>query len=229
MLFDLFSGFDDHNQVLFDLSFLMWGVVMCCVISLFSFFWGSWVFLYGVYAVASKVVEGLTSRSLGGSIGGSVGFFRGMIFFLVFCNLFGLVPHVFSVTRHLSINLSLALPVWLGVVLMGVTYDLGGFLAHLQPLGSPAALNPFLCLIELVRMLVRPLTLSVRLTANLRTGHILFALLGSGFRAGGFIVIGLVLFVGVFYSMFEMGVCLVQSYIFTLLPVLYSDDHPSDH
>ena len=101
-------------------------------------------------------------------------------------------------------------------------------MAHLQPLGSPALLNPFLCLIELVSSLVRPITLSVRLTANLRTGHILIALLGSGFVGGGLMSGVVVLFLGVFYFIFEMGVCFVQSYIFTLLPVLYSDDHPSD-
>lgn len=111
MLFDLFSGFDDHNQVLFDFSFLMWGVVLCSLLSLFSFFWGSWVFFYGFYSICSKVVEGLTSRRLAGGIGGSVGFFRGIFLFLVFCNLFGLIPHVFRATSHLAINLSLALPV----------------------------------------------------------------------------------------------------------------------
>lgn len=182
-----------------------------------------------MYVSFVKVVDGLVSRRVRGQMGGSVGFFRAMMVFLVFCNLFGLTPYVFRVTRHLAVNLSLAFPVWFGVVLIGAFFDLGGFLSHLQPLGSPALLNPFLCVIELVRILVRPLTLSVRLTANLSTGHILFGLLGAGFSAGGMVVVGLVLFIGVFYSMFEMGVCLVQSYIFTLLPVLYSDDHPSDH
>ena len=89
----------------------MWGVVLCSLLSLFSFFCGSWVFFYGFYSICSKVVEGLTSRRLAGGIGGSVGFFRGIFLFLVFCNLFGLIPHVFRATSHLAINLSLALPV----------------------------------------------------------------------------------------------------------------------
>jgi len=93
-------------------------------------------------------------------------------------------------------------------------------LAHLQPVGSPAFLNPFLCVIELVRLIVRPVTLAVRLTANLRTGHILIALLGTGFMSSVSVLVG-----GMFYFMFEMAVCLIQAYIFTLLPTLYSDDH----
>ena len=103
---------------------------------------------------------------------------------------------------------------------MSITYNLGDFLAHLQPVGSPAFLNPFLCVIELVRLLVRPLTLAVRLTANLRTGHILIALLGTGFIGSSLVLLG-----GIFYFMFEMVICMIQAYIFTLLPTLYSDDH----
>jgi F-type H+-transporting ATPase subunit a len=111
---------------------------------------------------------------------------------------------------------------------MSITYDIGSFLAHLQPIGSPAALNPFLCVIELVSLLVRPITLAVRLTANLSTGHILMALLGVGFVNSG-VVRGLViLFLGIFYFIFEIGVCFIQAYIFTLLPTLYLDEHPRD-
>ena len=103
---------------------------------------------------------------------------------------------------------------------MSIRYNLGDFVAHLQPLGSPALLSPFLCVIELVRLLVRPFTLGIRLTANLRTGHILIALLGRGF-----ITLFLVVLVGLFYFLFEIAVCVIQAYIFTLLPTLYTDDH----
>lgn len=174
------------------------------------------------------MVRGLVSRRLAKGIGGSYSVFSSLFLLLVGLNFMGLVPYVFSLTRHLAVNLSVSLPLWLGVVLMGVCYDFGGFLAHLQPVGSPAALNPFLCLIELVSTLVRPITLSVRLTANLSTGHILMALLGSGFVGRGLLGGSFILILGLFYFIFEMGVCFIQAYIFTLLPVLYSDDHPAD-
>lgn len=99
-------------------------------------------------------------------------------------------------------------------------------MAHLQPIGSPAFLNPFLCVIELVRLLVRPLTLAVRLTANLRTGHILMSLIGLGFLGGGPLSRVLIFLFGIFYMIFEIAVCVIQAYIFTLLPTLYRDDHP---
>jgi len=137
------------------------------------------------------------------------------------------VPYVLSLRSHLVINLAVSLPLWLSIVSVGLFYDFVGFISHLQPLGSPVLLNPFLCLIELVRNLVRPLILSVRLTANLRTGHILMALSGISFVNGRFLVGFFVLRVGLFYFIFELGVCFVQSYIFTLLLILYVDEDPS--
>lgn len=141
-------------------------------------------------------------------------------------NVLGLVPYVFSITSHLCINLVIAFPFWLSIVLMSIIYDCVGFFSHLQPLGAPVFLSPFLCLIELVRIVVRPLTLCVRLTANLSTGHILVGLLGSGFVFRNFSLGLLILFIVTFYFLFELGVCFVQAYIFTLLPTLYLDEHP---
>ena len=166
-------------------------------------------------------------RSIGKLVGGSFAIFSSLFFCLIFFNLFGLVPYVFSLTRHLAVNLAISLPLWLSVVVIGLSYDFVGFMSHLQPTGSPVLLNPFLCIIELVSNLVRPLTLSVRLTANLSTGHILMALSGISFVSGGTFVGLLVLVVGLFYFLFELGVCFVQGYIFTLLPTLYVDEHPS--
>ena len=228
MLIDIFSGFDDHNQVFIDFSFLVWGVVVLSVLSFFVDFWGCFNFVGAVSTFFMVIVDDLVVRTQGKNIGGSVSVFRVLFIFLVSLNLLGLVPYVFSLTSHLAVNLSLSLPLWVIIVFMSITYDIGSFLAHLQPIGSPAALNPFLCVIELVSLLVRPITLAVRLTANLSTGHILMALLGVGFVNSG-VVRGLViLFLGIFYFIFEIGVCFIQAYIFTLLPTLYLDEHPRD-
>lgn len=111
---------------------------------------------------------------------------------------------------------------------MRLSFRLGDFLAHILPLGSPRFLNPFLCLVELVRLIVRPVTLAVRLMANMRTGHILIGLLGiRAINSSSLMVFPLVFLVGIFYCMFEIVVCIVQGYIFILLPILYADEHPS--
>ena len=71
----------------------------------------------------------------------------------------------------------LALPVWLGYMIYSTVNNLNGFLAHLTPLGTPYVLIPFMVIIELVRRFMRPLTLSIRLAANLTAGHLLIALI----------------------------------------------------
>lgn len=228
MLLDIFSGFDDHNFVLMDLFYLVWFGGFMVVVGLVCSFWVRCGVFFSFFRLLLSVVEELVFRSMSKGVGGSMAVFSSLFFLLIGLNLIGLVPYVFRVTSHLSINLAIALPLWLSVVLMGIFYDFGRFLAHFQPIGSPAALNPFLCLIELVRSLVRPITLSVRLTANLSTGHILIGLLGLGFVNRRVVTMGLILVIGLFYFIFEMGVCFVQGYIFTLLPTLYLDEHPRD-
>lgn len=89
-------------------------------------------------------------------------------------------------------------------------------------------MNPFLVLIETIRILVRPITLSVRLIANIRAGHIVLRLIGI--YASSFVFISgvsffLLLIVQFMYIVFEMGICLIQAYIFCLLLTLYADDH----
>lgn len=226
MMYDIFSGFDDHNFVFFGFFYLVWCVVLFIAIGFLPSPWGRFSRCRtSIYSLVG-VVGGLVVRRVGKEIGGSFAVFSSLFLSLVLFNVSGLIPYVFSLTRHLAVNLAISFPLWVSIVMIGVCYDFVGFLSHLQPIGSPVLLNPFLCLIELVSNLVRPLTLSVRLTANLRTGHILMALSGMSFVNGGVLVGLFVFIIGLFYFMFELGVCFVQGYIFTLLPTLYVDEHP---
>nr|UUC08053.1 ATP synthase F0 subunit 6 [Parantropora penelope] len=222
----MFSTFDDHNKVFFDFFYLMWLLVLSVVVSFFLVFWGFFNLNLSGFGFIMRIVTDLVGSTRSSYMGGAVGWFICLFILLVITNICGLCPYVFSLTSHLAVNLSIALPVWLSVVVCSISYNMPSFLAHLQPMGSPNFLNPFLCLIELVSLLVRPLTLSVRLTANLSTGHILMGLLGVSFSGSSIMVGLLVLCVGSFYFIFEMAVCIVQSYIFTLLPTLYMDEHP---
>lgn len=96
-------------------------------------------------------------------------------------------------------------------------------------MGAPAVLNPFLVLVETVSLIVRPITLSVRLAANMGAGHIVLCLVGRYLRRGffcySFFPVFLLMGISVFYFLFEVGVCLIQAYIFFLLLNLYGDEH----
>jgi F-type H+-transporting ATPase subunit a len=139
-------------------------------------------------------------------------------------NLLGLLPYVFTRTRHLSVTLALALPLWVGYVILASARNPEVVLAHLVPLGTPSALMGFIVLIELVRNLIRPLTLAVRLAANIIAGHLLLSLVSIPGAQGSVLVLRGVLAGAVALSVLETGVSLVQGYVFSVLSALYAQE-----
>ena len=228
MAIDIFSSFDDHNKTLINFSYLLWILPTLFLMPIIRFSPKIRV-KSAIILLPTKVLSELIKQTLAKNIGGAYIILTALILNLITLNLTGLVPNIFRTTSHLAVTLSLALPFWLRLLLISISYNLTSYLAHLQPLGAPAILSPFLCIIELVRILVRPFTLAVRLTANLSTGHILLALLGTAFTKSGLVLIVLLSILGLFYVIFEIAVCLIQAYIFTLLTTLYANDHPENH
>jgi ATP synthase subunit 6 len=147
---------------------------------------------------------------------------------LVVVNLEGLIPYTFSVSTHLILTLRLGLPLWLSLIVSSIIYNPKSFVSHFLPDGAPLWLNPFLVLIETTRILVRPLTLSFRLAANIRAGHIVLRLVGTYIAGTLFSRVSRTLILAIVstgYILFEVAICLIQAYIFCLLVSLYSDDH----
>ena len=230
MLVDIFSSFDDNNQVFISLYFLMWTFSLVVVLIFSSRYWITsprWVMIIHTF---KDTISSQVFRSFGLNLGGFVNVITGLFLFLIFLNLSGLIPYVFSPTRHLAVSLSLGLPLWISLLVSGVFFRPSSVVAGLLPMGAPAPLNPFLVLIETVSIIVRPITLSVRLMANISAGHIVLTLVGNYMTtrvltAGIFSSI-LLVSIQVLYSVFEFGIGVIQAYIFCLLITLYSDEHP---
>ena len=145
----------------------------------------------------------------------------GLLIFLVFNNFLGLFPYLFTASRHLSFTLAIALPLWLGHIIKAWLFLPQRILAHLVPLGTPPVLIPFIVLIELIRRVIRPLTLSVRLAANIIAGHLLLTLLRQGAPNSGYLVLYLIISAVVVLASLESAVALIQSYVFRVLITLY--------
>nr|BDQ44155.1 ATP synthase F0 subunit 6 [Amynthas tamaensis] len=147
---------------------------------------------------------------------------------LIMINLMGMVPYTFSTSSHLIFTLALGFPMWLSFILSSGSYSPKKTVAHLLPDGAPDWLNPFLVIIETTSIVVRPLTLSFRLAANMSAGHIVLSLVGiycaSAWFTSAFGTSMLIL-TTLGYVLFEFAICLIQAYIFCLLLSLYSDDH----
>lgn len=136
-------------------------------------------------------------------------------------NLAGLTPYTFTATRHLSFSVSIALVIWLGYIIFRIFINIGRFLAHLVPVGTPYVLMPFIVLIELVRNVIRPITLSVRLAANLVAGHLLITLVSSPIVSSRLLPILILLSCLYLLIVLESAVAFIQAYVFRILRTLY--------
>lgn len=231
MILDIFSSFDPGiNSVNNYLSPLAFWFISCSSIIIFSI--NIWItpsnLSLSFYAII-KVINDQGNRTHGLHIKGFNRFIVALFIIIININLIGLLPAVFSYSRHLLFTLRFGLPLWLSLIISAALYSTSRWIAALLPGGAPHWLNPFLVLIETIRIRVRPLTLSFRLAANIRAGHIVLTLIGTYCAASVFsssIRLIALFFTQIGYIIFELGICLIQSYIFCLLLSLYRDDHP---
>lgn len=151
-----------------------------------------------------------------------------LILFIGSTNLLGLLPHSFTPTTQLSINLGIAIPLWAGTVITGFRHKTKASLAHFLPQGTPIPLIPMLVIIETISLFIQPIALAVRLTANITAGHLLIHLIGGATLVLTSIStsIALVTFIIlVLLTILEFAVALIQAYVFTLLVSLYLHDN----
>nr|YP_010943709.1 ATP synthase F0 subunit 6 [Ennucula tenuis]WLV28179.1 ATP synthase F0 subunit 6 [Ennucula tenuis] len=231
MLVDIFSSFDDHNLVFLSFSWPMWIITLVTMIMFTMTYWTTpsrWQFILNM---PKTIISSQIFRSYGKNMGGFINVVASLFIFLIIINLTGLFPYVFSSTSHLAMAFSFALPFWMSLIISGLMKNPLTLMSNLLPTGTPGLLSPFLVLIETVSISVRPITLSVRLMANMGAGHIILGLIGTFTSSGLFIFSMLtttvLILVQIGYFMFEIGICLIQGYIFSLLVTLYSDDHPN--
>lgn len=148
--------------------------------------------------------------------------FISLFIFILINNFLGLFPFIFTRTSHLSINLTLAFPLWLRIIIYGWINLTNHIFIHLVPQGTPNILIPFIVLIESIRNIIRPITLTIRLTANIIAGHLLLTLLGNIGPKLIIIFIPLLLLVQIVLLILESAVAIIQSYVFTVLITLYA-------
>merc|ERR1711944_326011 len=157
-------------------------------------------------------------------IPGTIFIFISVFFFIIFSNFIGLIPYIFTRTRHLSITLVLALPIWLGTIIFSIIFQYNNLLAHVVPTGTPAFLMPIIVIIETVRNIIRPITLSIRLAANMVAGHLLLTLLGSQGTSVRIIIIIILIIRLILLLILEIAVACIQSYVFIILSSLYLNE-----
>nr|YP_010117758.1 ATP synthase F0 subunit 6 [Terapon theraps]QPN00052.1 ATP synthase F0 subunit 6 [Terapon theraps]UNI91582.1 ATP subunit 6 [Terapon theraps] len=154
--------------------------------------------------------------------------FTSLMLYLISLNMLGLLPYTFTPTTQLSLNLGLAVPLWLATVIIGMRNQPTIALGHLLPEGTPVPLIPALIIIETISLFIRPLALGVRLTANLTAGHLLIQLIASA----AFVLLSLMPAVAALtaillflLTLLEVAVAIIQAYVFVLLLSLYLQEN----
>nr|ALU86297.1 ATP synthase F0 subunit 6 [Rastrelliger kanagurta]ALU86303.1 ATP synthase F0 subunit 6 [Rastrelliger kanagurta] len=151
-----------------------------------------------------------------------------LMVFLISLNMLGLLPYTFTPTTQLSLNMGLAVPLWLATVMIGMRNQPTESLGHLLPEGTPTLLIPVLIIIETSSLFIRPLALGVRLTANLTAGHLLIQLIATAaavllpLMPTVAILTGILLFL---LTLLEVAVAMIQAYVFVLLLSLYLQEN----
>nr|YP_009058881.1 ATP synthase F0 subunit 6 [Rhodeus lighti]AIM58827.1 ATPase subunit 6 [Rhodeus lighti] len=148
--------------------------------------------------------------------------------FLLTINMLGLLPYTFTPTTQLSLNMGLAVPLWLATVIIGMRNQPTAALGHLLPEGTPLPLIPVLIIIETISLFIRPLALGVRLTANLTAGHLLIQLIATA----AFVLLPMMPVVAIstatvlfLLTLLEVAVAMIQAYVFVLLLSLYLQEN----
>lgn len=147
-----------------------------------------------------------------------------LFLFILFCNLLGLIPGTYTVTSQIIVTAVFAVAVYALSVVLGFVLHGVRFLGILVPPGTPAWLLPLMIPIELVSQLARPISLAVRLFANMTAGHTILGVLFGLAISGGLLIGWLPFAFTIAMNGLELGIAFIQAYIFTVLSCVYLGD-----
>nr|UPL65225.1 ATPase subunit 6 [Scantius aegyptius rossii] len=220
MMTNLFSAFDPATTKTLSLNWLSIILVMLLIPMNY------WILPNKISFIKSSLMKKLTYEFkllLGPTSKGFTLLFISLLLYIMINNLMGLLPYIFTGSSHMTFTLTLALPMWLSLMLYGWINQMNHMFAHLVPSGTPSVLMPFMVIIETLSNLIRPGALAVRLMANMIAGHLLMSLLGNNTTNMNMSLI-LIFMIQMGLMMFEMAVALIQAYVFSILMTLYTSE-----
>ena len=174
-----------------------------------------------------EIIHDIVNQIVEGAAGAKAKKFTPLIFslfiFVLFCNLFGMIPYSFTVTSHISVTFAMAAAIFIFVTILGFIKHGTGYFSLFLPKGVPIFMTPLLIVIELFAYLARPISLSIRLAANMIAGHIVLKVLAVFVVTSGFLGIFPLALLTILTG-FEIFVAVLQAYIFSILICVYLSD-----
>jgi len=172
------------------------------------------------YTFVSKMI----SDTAGSKAKPYFSFIFSLFMFVLFCNMFGMIPYSFTVTSHIIVTFVLAAFIFIGVTIIGFIKHGVGYFKLFVPSGVPILLLPLIVVIEIISYLSRPVSLSVRLFANMMAGHTMMKVFGGFVISLGIIGGWLPLSFSVALTGLEILVAFLQAYVFAILTCIYLND-----
>nr|YP_010730004.1 ATP synthase F0 subunit 6 [Amblyomma tonelliae]WEF75018.1 ATP synthase F0 subunit 6 [Amblyomma tonelliae] len=220
MMNNLFSIFDPSTSSYLSMNWL--AMMIWIFIIPFPYWISSSLFLISWKTLYKKFFQEI-SNNLNSLKFKNIIFLMAIFCIILFSNIFGLLPYVFTPSSHLLFSMFLSFPFWISLIIFSLFNKFDKIMSHLVPLGSPILLSFFMVLIETVSNLIRPITLSVRLTANMISGHLLIHLLSTIMMMNLF-YFSLTAFVMMMLLILECAVAVIQSFVFVTLISLYLNE-----
>nr|AVJ52325.1 ATP synthase F0 subunit 6 [Lamprocoris roylii] len=221
MMTNLFSTFDPSTSMQMSLNWMSTFIGLIIMPSMF------WLLPNRINILIQKTMNKLHEEFkllLGPQNKGMTLFTITTFMFIIFNNAMGLLPYVFTSSSHLVFTMTMALPLWLSIMLFGWINNTNHMFMHLVPTGTPFVLMPFMVMIETISNLIRPGSLAVRLTANMIAGHLLMSLLGNNSISVNNIILPFIMVIQMTLMMFETAVAIIQAYVFSVLSTLYASE-----
>nr|YP_010329405.1 ATP synthase F0 subunit 6 [Haemaphysalis campanulata]UNO53836.1 ATP synthase F0 subunit 6 [Haemaphysalis campanulata] len=220
MMNNLFSIFDPSTSSWFSWN---WMSMYMFMMMYPSFYWiSSSMFIISWKILLKKFFQEMMNN-LKSSKSKNILFLISVFISILFSNLMGLFPYVFTASSHLIFTMCLAFPIWMSMIIFSILNKFNKLMSHLVPLGSPIFLSFFMVFIETISNLIRPITLSVRLMANMISGHLLIHLLSS-FALINNLMILITIPVMILLMVLETAVAIIQSFVFVTLISLYVNE-----
>nr|YP_009917409.1 ATP synthase F0 subunit 6 [Amblyomma ovale]QLF99608.1 ATP synthase F0 subunit 6 [Amblyomma ovale] len=216
---NLFSIFDPSTSSIFSMNWIFMFVWMTIIPMPF------WI-TSSLFLISWKILFKKLFQEISNNI--SVMKYKNIVLCIsIFCiiliaNIFGLFPYIFTPSSHLVFTMFYSFPFWISLIIFSLINKFNKIMSHLVPMGSPIFLSFFMVFIESISNLIRPITLSVRLTANMISGHLLIHLLSSMMLELHFFIFMLI--VMIMLLILETAVAFIQSFVFMTLISLYMNE-----
>nr|AJT35528.1 ATP synthase F0 subunit 6 [Phrixothrix hirtus] len=222
MMTNLFSIFDPSNNMSYSLNwmtsiiiFMFMPLLYWLIPSRSSMIW------FTMFNLLSKEINAMMKNSKEKK---SKLFIISLFTLIMLNNLISMFPYIFPPTSHLVFSLSLALPLWLSLMIFSMFNNLKKFLASFVPQETPMFISPFMVLIETTSNIIRPITLSVRLMTNITAGHLIIELIGNMIEQESIMKKSVIL-VQLMIFILEMMMAMIQAYVFSMLATMYFSEN----